>query len=108
MSQGENKRTKGLFSKYIRIHLIFINIFDRQIQGLLPYVDSTRTAIWGWSYGGYAAGMALASDTEEIFKCGISVAPVTDWTLYGKLYLYNITDNLAKSVILLHIRGCEI
>lgn len=29
--------------------------------------------------------MALATDTEGVFKCGISVAPVTDWTLYGKI-----------------------
>lgn len=49
----------------------------------MPYVDAERTAIWGWSYGGYAAGMALAKDTENVFKCGISVAPVTDWALYG-------------------------
>lgn len=47
-------------------------------------MDSTRTGIWGWSYGGYAAGMALATDTEDVLKCGISVAPVTDWALYGK------------------------
>lgn len=57
--------------------------FHRQIQQNLTYVDADRTAIWGWSYGGYAAGMALATDTENIFKCGMSVAPVTDWALYG-------------------------
>ena len=46
-------------------------------------MDGSRTAVWGWSYGGYASGMILANDNEGIFKCGISVAPVTDWTLYG-------------------------
>ncbi|KAH1014109.1 hypothetical protein HUJ04_003003 [Dendroctonus ponderosae] len=60
-----------------------INI-TKLIQQNLPYVDATRTGIWGWSYGGYAAGMALATDTDDVFKCGISVAPVTDWALYGK------------------------
>ncbi|XP_076270794.1 venom dipeptidyl peptidase 4-like isoform X2 [Rhynchophorus ferrugineus] len=58
----------------------------RMIQEELHYVDPTRTAIWGWSYGGYAAGMALAMDTKDVFKCGISVAPVTDWTLYDSIY----------------------
>lgn len=53
---------------------------------MLPYIDKTKTAIWGWSYGGYAAGLALAKDTEGVFKCGISVAPVTDWTLYGTYF----------------------
>lgn len=56
----------------------------RQIQRTLPYVDASRSAIWGWSYGGYVSGMALATDREGVFKCGISVAPVTDWTLYGE------------------------
>lgn len=40
-------------------------------------------AIWGWSYGGYSAAMALANDDAGVFKCAASVAPVTDWTYYG-------------------------
>lgn len=64
--------------------MLLIFIFkSRHIQENYPYVDATRTAIWGWSYGGYVAGMALANDTDGVFKCGISVAPVTDWFLYG-------------------------
>lgn len=62
-----------------------INV-TRQIQAALPYVDSNRTGIWGWSYGGYASGMALAQDKGGVFKCGISVAPVTDWILYDSIY----------------------
>lgn len=71
-------QSKRLFRSFLCNNGIF-----RKIQEKLPYVDSSRTAIWGWSYGGYVAGMALATDTEGVFKCGISVAPVTDWTLYG-------------------------
>lgn len=43
------------------------------------FIDSSRVGIWGWSYGGYATAMTLAKDTEKVFKCGISVAPVTSW-----------------------------
>lgn len=43
------------------------------------FIDPERVGIWGWSYGGYATAMALAKDTEKVFKCGISVAPVTSW-----------------------------
>ncbi|XP_014205083.1 venom dipeptidyl peptidase 4 isoform X2 [Copidosoma floridanum] len=73
----------------------------RYIQNNFGFVDRTRTAIWGWSYGGYATGMALAMDLDGIFKCGLSVAPVTDWTLYDSVYterfmgLPNAADNLA-------------
>ncbi|XP_057672414.1 venom dipeptidyl peptidase 4 isoform X1 [Diorhabda carinulata] len=76
-----------------------INV-TKLLQKTLPYVDASRSAIWGWSYGGYASGMALAEDTEGVFKCGISVAPVTDWTLYDSIYterfmgLPTVSDNL--------------
>jgi dipeptidyl aminopeptidase/acylaminoacyl peptidase len=30
--------------------------------------------------------MALAKDKQNVFKCGISVAPVADWNYYGKLW----------------------
>ena len=64
--------------------LIFKFLF-RFLQKNLTFIDSERTAIWGWSYGGYATGMALAKDKQNVFKCGISVAPVSDWIYYGKL-----------------------
>jgi dipeptidyl aminopeptidase/acylaminoacyl peptidase len=54
------------------------------LQDTFPYIDPSRTAIWGWSYGGYATAMALARDTVGVFKCGASVAPVTSWIYYGK------------------------
>lgn len=50
----------------------------------LHFVDKRRVGVWGWSYGGFAAILALAS-TDEFFQCGISVAPVTNWKLYGNL-----------------------
>jgi len=52
----------------------------------LPYLDATQTAIWGWSYGGYATGMVLGRDTNDVFKCGISVAPVSSWLYYDTIY----------------------
>lgn len=34
--------------------------------------------------GGYATALVLAKDTvDPVFACGISVAPVTSWLLYG-------------------------
>ncbi|XP_017885602.1 venom dipeptidyl peptidase 4 isoform X2 [Ceratina calcarata] len=62
-----------------------INV-TRYLQDTLPFIDRSRTAIWGWSYGGYATGMTLAKDYHGVFKCGMSVAPVTDWALYDSIY----------------------
>ena len=41
--------------------------------------DPARIAIMGTSYGGYSALMGLAQ-TPELYRCGISLAGVTDWT----------------------------
>jgi dipeptidyl aminopeptidase B len=50
------------------------------------YIDSERTAIWGWSYGGYMTLKTLEHDQGEVFKYGMSVAPVTSWNLYDSVY----------------------
>ncbi|MFB0515843.1 MAG: S9 family peptidase [Candidatus Neomarinimicrobiota bacterium] len=43
--------------------------------------DPERIAIWGWSGGGYLTALCLTAGAEY-FKCGIAVAPVTDFRLY--------------------------
>ncbi|XP_076344398.1 dipeptidyl peptidase 4-like isoform X2 [Tachypleus tridentatus] len=58
---------------------------SRYLKNDLPFIDPDKIAIWGWSYGGYAAAMTLATDTN-VFKCGISVAPVTCWRYYDSVY----------------------
>lgn len=50
------------------------------------YIDEERTAIWGWSYGGYMTLKTLEHDQGNVFKYGMSVAPVTDWKLYDSVY----------------------
>lgn len=56
------------------------------LQKSFPFIDSSRTAIWGWSYGGYVSAAALSRDVNNVFKCGISVAPVTSWIYYDTVY----------------------
>jgi dipeptidyl-peptidase-4 len=53
--------------------------------GRLPYVDSTRIGIWGWSYGGF---MALNTITQQpdVYRMAIAVAPVTHWKYYDTIY----------------------
>jgi dipeptidyl aminopeptidase/acylaminoacyl peptidase len=40
--------------------------------------DASRLAIMGSSYGGYSTLFALGRQ-PEVFRCGIAIAPVTDW-----------------------------
>jgi dipeptidyl-peptidase-4 len=51
----------------------------------LPYVDGSRIGIWGWSYGGYMTLYAM-THAPDVFKAGVSVAPVSDWRLYDTIY----------------------
>jgi len=75
----------------------------KQLVDLYPFIDKSRVAIWGWSYGGFVTASVLAADADQsnIFKCGISVAPVTNWIYYDSIYterylgLPTPEDNLA-------------
>ncbi|CAO3645247.1 unnamed protein product [Cunninghamella echinulata] len=51
----------------------------------LDYVDHSRIAIWGWSYGGYLVSKCLEANSG-IFNSGLAVAPVTDWRYYDSIY----------------------
>ncbi len=51
----------------------------------LPYVDSSKIGIFGWSYGGYETLMAMTQQGNN-FAAGVAVAPVTDWRYYDSVY----------------------
>ena len=53
--------------------------------GSQSYVDPARIGVWGWSYGGYLSLM-LMFKAPDVFRAGVSGAPVTDWTLYDTHY----------------------
>lgn len=53
--------------------------------GTLPYVDAANIAIFGWSYGGFMTLLSMEKG-GELFKAGISVAPVTSWRFYDSIY----------------------
>lgn len=51
----------------------------------LPWADSKRIGIFGWSYGGYEAIMA-SSMSGAPYAAAVAVAPVTDWRYYDAIY----------------------
>ena len=82
-ARGEDFRkcTYGVLGKYES---------DDQIEAAkyiatLPYADGKNIAIWGWSYGGFMSALCLAKG-GEVFKAGISVAPVTNQRFYDSVY----------------------
>ncbi|XP_037044389.1 venom dipeptidyl peptidase 4-like isoform X1 [Bradysia coprophila] len=84
-----NKGKQLLFTMNNRMGTVEIEdqiAVTKYLQQKYRFIDETRTGIWGWSYGGYATAMALSTDTEHIFKCGVSVAPVSAWIYYDSIY----------------------
>lgn len=53
--------------------------------GTQKYIDKTRIGIFGWSFGGYMASLAMTKGAD-VFKTGIAVAPVTNWRYYDSVY----------------------
>ena len=53
--------------------------------GKLPYVDSSRIGIWGWSYGGFNTLMSM-SEGRGVFRAGVAIAPPTSWKYYDTIY----------------------
>ena len=51
----------------------------------LPYIDASRTGIWGWSYGGFMSSNCLFQ-APDTFEMAIAVAPVTSWRFYDSIY----------------------
>jgi dipeptidyl-peptidase-4 len=51
----------------------------------MPYLDASRVAVWGWSGGGSSTLNAMFR-YPDIYRVGMSVAPVPDQTLYDTIY----------------------
>jgi dipeptidyl-peptidase-4 len=80
------KQTYGQLGKYEVID----QIETAKYIDNLPYIDSKRIGIWGWSYGGFMS-LNCILQASQLFKLAIAVAPVTNWRFYDSIYteLYN-------------------
>src|SRR5690554_5875133 len=86
----------------------------------LPYVDSNKMGIHGWSYGGFMT-INMLIRYPDLFKVGVEGGPVTDWkyyeVMYGERYmdmpqqnpegyetasLLNKTQNLEGNLLTIH------
>lgn len=86
----------------------------------LPYVDSTRIGVDGWSYGGFMT-ISMMLKNPGIFKVGVAGGPVIDWqyyeVMYGERYmdtpqenpegyknanLLNYVDSLSGKLMIIH------
>jgi len=57
----------------------------RKFAETYPFVDSSSVAVWGWSGGGTNT-LNLMFRSPDVYKVGMSVAPVPDQRLYDSIY----------------------
>jgi dipeptidyl-peptidase-4 len=86
----------------------------------LPYIDSTRMGVFGWSFGGFMT-TGLMTRTPGKYKVGVAGGAVIDWSYYEIMYterymdtpdenpegyknsnLLNYVDSLKGKLLLIH------
>jgi dipeptidyl-peptidase-4 len=71
---------------------------DDQLAGIdwlkhRDFVDPSKIAVMGWSYGGYMTLKLLEKAPPHTFAAGAAVAPVTRWELYDTVYTERYLGN---------------
>ena len=77
------------------------------------FIDRDRVAVWGWSGGG-SSTLHLLFQYPDIFKTGVSIAPVTNMLYYDNIYTErymglpqeNMQDYIKGSAIT-HVQGLK-
>ncbi len=102
-----------------------VNELADQMRGVhylfnLPYVDTARVGVHGWSFGGFMTTQMMLKE-NKIFKVGVGGGPVIDWSLYEVMYgerymdtpeenpegyknanMLNYAENLKGKLMLIH------
>ena len=81
---------RGREFEQVTFHRLGIVEREDQMTGVnflrsLPYVDTDRIGVHGWSYGGYMT-INLMLTWPEVFKVGVAGGPVIDWQYYEVMY----------------------
>lgn len=112
------------FESAIHRHLGTVEVAD-QMKGIeylysLPYVDSSRIGVDGWSYGGFMT-MSLKLRYPNVFKVAVAGGGVMNWAwyevMYGERYmgtpqnnpegyeyanLLHLADSVSGKVLMIH------
>ena len=87
--RGTPKRGRA-WERAIKNDLVTVAMADqvavlRELARTRPEMNLDQVGIYGWSFGGYMAAMAVLLE-PEIFRAAVAGAPVTDWRDYDTFY----------------------
>lgn len=75
---------KSIYRMIGRVNIADMGLAAREIVKF-PYLDENRVGVWGWSGGG-SSTLNLLFQYPELFKVGVSVAPVANQLTYDNIY----------------------
>lgn len=87
---NRGSENRGLEFEQATFRNLGVEEMKDQIKGVdflksLPYVDSERLGIHGWSFGGFMTS-SLMTTYPDVFKVGVAGGPVIDWKYYEVMY----------------------
>lgn len=93
---GRGSSNRGLEFENATFRQLGTEEMKDQLQGVsylkkLPFVDPTKMAVHGWSYGGFMT-TSLMVRHPDVFKVGIAGGPVLDWSMYEIMYTERYMD----------------
>ena len=76
----------GFFCNFLLVNFDAgtIFLFEETVSSVCCETDR---GIWFYlfqSYGGFVTTHVLGNEQQDVFSCGVAVAPVTDWRYYGR------------------------
>lgn len=75
---------KSIYRQIGRVNIADMGLAAKEIVKF-PYIDADRVGVWGWSGGG-SSTLNLLFKYPELFKMGVSVAPVANQLTYDNIY----------------------
>jgi len=76
---------KAVYEKFGSVPLADQVAGLRALGAKFPEMDLGRVGIYGWSFGGYLAALAVLRE-PDVFKAAVAGAPVVDWLDYDTHY----------------------
>lgn len=98
---GRGSANRGHAFESVIHRTLGVNEMADQLKGVdflksLPYVDTDRIGVHGWSYGGFMTTNLMLT-YPDVFKVGVAGGPVIDWSnyeiMYGERYMDRPQDN---------------
>ena len=87
---NRGSENRGLDFEQATFHQLGQIEMQDQMKGVdylktLPYVDTDRMGVHGWSFGGFMT-ISLITNYPDVFKVGVAGGPVIDWQWYEVMY----------------------